>query len=248
MKNEWEEHLERLWCMREEGQASESDLAGRMAGEFSPESLEDLEREELIRRNGDGGIALTERGSKRARDLIRAHRIGERLIHDVLGKDFEAGACEFEHTITTELVDSICTLLGHPRECPHGMPIPEGECCRQAAMAVRTAVVSLADLEIGQSARIAYIYSANDSELHIVDSLQVKPGALVKLHQKYPTFVIECEGGNVAIDESIAANIRVWSDSRTWIADEDVPPRGASREQSRDRRPGRGRHRRFGRR
>jgi DtxR family transcriptional regulator, Mn-dependent transcriptional regulator len=244
MKNEWEEYLERLWCMREEGEAAESELAGRMDGQFSPESLDELERESLIRRNGEGGVVLTDRGINRARDLIRAHRIGERLIHDVLGKDFEAGACEFEHTITTELVDSICTLLGHPRECPHGMPIPEGECCRQAAKAVRTAVISLTDLEIGQSARVAYIYAASDSELHIVDSLQIKPGALVKLHQKFPTFVIECEGGNIAIDESIASNIRVWSDSRTWIADEDVPSDEASGQPQR----GRGRHRRFGRR
>jgi DtxR family Mn-dependent transcriptional regulator len=248
MNNTWEEHLERLWCMREEGQASESDLAGRMEGGFSPESLEELEREDLIERNEDGEIALTDRGSRRARDLIRAHRIGERLIHDVLGRDFEAGACEFEHTITTELVDSICTLLGHPRECPHGMAIPEGECCRQAAKAVRTAVVSLADLEIGQSARVAYIYSANDSELHIVDSLQIKPGALVKLHQKYPTFVIECEGGNIAIDESIATNIRVWSDSRSWIADHDVSGESAGEQQPRRRGFGRGRHGRFRRR
>ncbi|MHC4071049.1 MAG: iron dependent repressor, metal binding and dimerization domain protein [Planctomycetota bacterium] len=28
--------------------------------------------------------------------------------------------------VTTELVDSICILLGHPETCPHGMPIPPG--------------------------------------------------------------------------------------------------------------------------
>jgi Mn-dependent DtxR family transcriptional regulator len=23
----------------------------------------------------------------------------------------------------------MCTLLGHPTACPHGSPIPKGECC-----------------------------------------------------------------------------------------------------------------------
>ena len=32
--------------------------------------------------------------------------------------DIETGACEFEHILALELVASICTLLGHPKECP----------------------------------------------------------------------------------------------------------------------------------
>jgi len=70
--------------------------------------------------------------SSQLRQLIRARRLAERLIHDVLGGEFEEGACEFEHMGSTKLIDSICTLLGHPKECPHGLPIPEGECCQRS--------------------------------------------------------------------------------------------------------------------
>ncbi|MHC4310508.1 MAG: iron dependent repressor, metal binding and dimerization domain protein [Planctomycetota bacterium] len=75
----------------------------------------------------------------------------------ILGGDYESGACEFEHTVTPELVDSICILLGHPRECPHGRPIPQGQCCRHSSRTAQSSVIPLVELAVGQSARVAYI-------------------------------------------------------------------------------------------
>jgi hypothetical protein len=37
--------------------------------------------------------------------------------------------CKFEHILSPDVTDRICTLLGHPLECPHGSPIPQGPCC-----------------------------------------------------------------------------------------------------------------------
>ncbi len=79
------------------------------------------------------GIALTERGRKRACDLVRRRRLAERLFMDTFSiEDPEADthACKFEHIISPELDEKICTFLGHPRTCPHGHPIPPGHCCR----------------------------------------------------------------------------------------------------------------------
>ena len=45
----------------------------------------------------------------------------------------EKNACTFEHILSPEVTDRICTFLGHPRTCPHGSPIPEGDCCRGMA-------------------------------------------------------------------------------------------------------------------
>ena len=132
------------------------------------------------------------------------------MIYDVLGGEFESGACEFEHIITPELVDSICILLGHPRECPHGMPIPEGECCKRSAKTAQNSVIPLTELSVGQSVRIAYVSCKNDQQLHKIDSLQIRPGVLVKMHQIYPSYVIECEGANIALDREIVSNIHVW--------------------------------------
>jgi DtxR family Mn-dependent transcriptional regulator len=186
--------------------------------EVSKELVGELERDGLVR-SGKETISLTEKGRDFTRRLIRSHRIAERLVHDVLGVEFEAGACEFEHIVNADLVDSICTLLGHPRECPHGMPIPEGKCCSQRAQVVESSVIALDQLGIGESARIAYVYASNDQQLHRLENLLVRPGMTVKLHQRYPTFVIECENSHIALDEEVAASIQVWSsaDRRTSI-------------------------------
>ena len=67
------------------------------------------------------------------------------------------------------------------------------------------------EMKIGQSGRIAYVHSKNDQELHKIDGLQIRPNIMVKLHQTYPSFVIECEGTYIALDEKIISNIFVWS-------------------------------------
>jgi Mn-dependent DtxR family transcriptional regulator len=43
--------------------------------------------------------------------------------------EIEQQACKFEHILSPEATDKICTFLGHPRTCPHGAPIPPGVCC-----------------------------------------------------------------------------------------------------------------------
>jgi putative ABC transport system ATP-binding protein len=84
---------------------------------------------------GDGTmiVQLTPRGRERAGNIIRRHRLAERLFTDSLAMDSESEieqqACKFEHILSPEATDKICTFLGHPRTCPHGAPIPPGPCC-----------------------------------------------------------------------------------------------------------------------
>jgi putative ABC transport system ATP-binding protein len=88
---------------------------------------------------GDGSmiVRLTDHGRKRAADIIRRHRLAERLFTDSLALDSESEieqqACKFEHILSAEATNKICTFLGHPRTCPHGATIPRGECCGPAA-------------------------------------------------------------------------------------------------------------------
>ena len=208
-KKERDEYLEILWSMKENGNDSFEFFQGELGRSFNREINEELIGEGLIS-TGQGSIALTEKGRVHTRQLIRSHRLAERLIHDVLGVEYERGACEFEHILNPDVVDSICTLLGHPRECPHGMPIPEGECCQQKAQTVESSVVPLLHLEVGESAKIAYVYADNDQQLHKLENLCIRPGVTVKLHQRYPTFVLECENSLIALDDDVASNINVW--------------------------------------
>ena len=110
----------------------------------------------------NGTIRLTEEGLARAADVVRRHRLAERLMTDVLGLEPDRGehiVGEMEHIVSSDLERSICTLLGHPTECPHGNPIPPGPCCEEGERAVEPAVVPLTDLRPGERGVIAYLCS-----------------------------------------------------------------------------------------
>ena len=83
----------------------------------------------------DGSLIVdfTARGRAKAADIIRRHRLAERLFTQTLDiqdeAEIEQQACKFEHILSPEATDKICTFLGHPEKCPHGAPIPAGPCC-----------------------------------------------------------------------------------------------------------------------
>ena len=87
--------------------------------------------------DGTTMVDFTERGRKRAADVIRRHRLAERLFTESFGMqdetEVEEQACKFEHVLSPEATERICSFLGHPKTCPHGATIPPGECCTRPA-------------------------------------------------------------------------------------------------------------------
>ncbi len=134
--------LEQIWTCGEEGKPAQVERlhASGPAGKLPVVSEEPAAR--VLSRMSDlhlvvtnnGEAQLTPAGSRRARDVVRRHRLAERLFKDTFSvEDSEAHtqACKFEHIISPELDARICTFLGHPKTCPHGNPIPPGDCCDQ---------------------------------------------------------------------------------------------------------------------
>jgi len=132
--------LEQIWICGEEGQPAQVENlhASGPAGKLPAIPEEPASR--VLSRMSDlqlvalqnGTAHLTTVGSQRARDVVRRHRLAERLFKDTFSiEDSEARtqACRFEHIISPELDQRICTFLGHPTTCPHGNPIPPGNCC-----------------------------------------------------------------------------------------------------------------------
>ena len=78
-------------------------------------------------------LEMTNEGRQRAASIIRRHRLAERLFTDTFqmrdDQELESNACTFEHILSPEVTERICTFLHHPRHCPHGSPIPPGLCC-----------------------------------------------------------------------------------------------------------------------
>jgi DtxR family Mn-dependent transcriptional regulator len=224
-KQERDEHLETIWHLIENNESDVASFQSHSGGAVDAGVLAQLREDGYINLHGEQ-IALTDKGSDSAKQIIRRHRLAERLLTDVLGMalgDIEPGACEFEHVLAPELVDSICTLLGHPRECPHGGKIPEGECCRQAVTTVSSVVRPLSDVHIGEEVKVAYVNTSSNSRMHKLLQFGIIPGALVSVHQRYPSFVIVCGNNQIALEEAIAGEIYVWQKERVTPAAE--PPR-----------------------
>ena len=123
--------LEQIWICGEEGTAARVDRI-RTLGSVDPVRtlgcMADLRLVEVR----DSEVRLSERGESRARDIVRRHRLAERLFTDtfaIADSEARSQACKFEHIISPELDQKICTFLGHPKTCPHGNPIPPGDCC-----------------------------------------------------------------------------------------------------------------------
>jgi DtxR family Mn-dependent transcriptional regulator len=206
-----QELLEAIWTAREDGMSGVAEIVKRAGVEDPEEVLSALAACGLVTVQEDRA-SLTESGEKEARDIIRRHRLAEILLHQVmeLSEDrVETEACEFEHSLNPEVADSICTLLGHPRTCPHGKPIPNAHCCEKFRTEVQPIVQRLSDLGVGQSGHITFIAPRYHSRLDRLGCLGIVPGAKVKLHQKFPSFVIEIGETTVAVDRDIANEIFV---------------------------------------
>jgi DtxR family transcriptional regulator, Mn-dependent transcriptional regulator len=213
MSEEYSEVLEAVWTLQEQDAATVEKVVSNAAIAVSEELLETLSRDGFLIIDDVKRVRLLPKGIQIAELIIRRHRLAERLLCDVLGshvEDSEAEACEYEHLLAEGITNSICTLLGHPRYCPHNKPIPEGDCCRQAREDLKPIVVSCDQLQVGESARIAYFSAREHSRLLKLSALGISPGILMKLIQKWPAYVVQCEETEIALESEVAKNIYVW--------------------------------------
>jgi len=123
--------LEQVWLYDEEGVTPELGRIRESGKEDSAPLISRLKDLGLLEVR-DSRVSLTAHGENRARDIVRRRRLAERLLTDtfsVADSEADSHACKFEHIISPELDQRICTFLGHPKTCPHGNPIPPGTCC-----------------------------------------------------------------------------------------------------------------------
>ncbi len=207
-----DEVLEILYVKRENGMAMPvNDLLDyeHFDFTFTRDLLEEMVSEGLIATEY-GRIILTDAGSSRATKILRCHRLAERLLVDVLNVQdeiVESNACHFEHILSSEIADSICTLLGHPKTCPHGKAIPPGDCCRSAGSEILAIMKPLSQLAPGDQGVVAYISSRFHERLSRLGSLGIMPGQEIRVRQVKPSFIIAFGETELALEETVAAEI-----------------------------------------
>jgi len=127
-----EMYLKAIWYLHEKGQDAKVSSIAKLLNVTQPsvvQMLRKLHKSNLVDYN-QTKVTLTEHGRRIGRQMIRNTRLLEVMMKDSLKIAVdEEMACGIEHHMKNIFTDALCTLLEHPRKCPHGHSIPKGKCC-----------------------------------------------------------------------------------------------------------------------
>src|SRR5512143_505898 len=204
-----DEALELIWVLEEEGHR-DIERFNRSSDDADVTVLLETLTDEGLVKITNGLLHFTEEGRKKAKGLVRRQRLAERLFTDVFEmpeKTVLDDACKMEHILSEELTESVCIFLGHPPSCPHGKPIPRGECCKKLKVTVTPVVTRLSDFEVGATGKITFIVPSDPSRISKLNSIGIIAGSTIKFIQKVPSCVLQIDETTVAIDPEIAREI-----------------------------------------
>ena len=206
-----DELLELIWKLREEG-VSDTDHLFEMTQDVEARSiLRKMIKDDLFQIEGNRMI-FKERGEEKAREIVRRHRLTERLLHEIFEmseEEVEEEACKLEHILSPGVTESVCTFLGHPPTCIHGKPIPRGDCCSKFKKEMKPLVIPLEELGLGEEGRIVFIAPKSHQRLDRLSTLGIVPGSVLRMHQKNPSYVLQMGETTLALDRDIVRNIYV---------------------------------------
>ncbi len=130
-----EMYLKAIWFIREKGNEVKVSSIARLLNVTQPsvvQMLHKLNDSNLVSYKKGNLVVMTLKGEKIGKQMIRNTRLLEVLMKDSLKIDIdEEMVCGIEHHMKNKFTDALCTLLKHPRVCPHGLEIPRGKCCTE---------------------------------------------------------------------------------------------------------------------
>jgi DtxR family transcriptional regulator, Mn-dependent transcriptional regulator len=130
-----EMYLKAIWYIRERGEDVKVSSIAKLLNVTQPsvvQMLHKLDDANLLSYNKGNLVEMTAEGQKIGKQMIRNTRLLEVMMKDALKIEIdEEMVCGIEHHMKKIFTDALCTLLRHPRRCPHGHSIPTGKCCKQ---------------------------------------------------------------------------------------------------------------------
>jgi DtxR family Mn-dependent transcriptional regulator len=208
-----EEYLEAIYKLQEKGgTAKTSDIVKmlQVAAGTVTNTVERLEKWGYVTHEPYRGVKLTDMGRRLALEVIRKHRLSERLLTDILHMKWDRvheAACKLEHGITEEIIKPLEKVLKHPKTCPHGNPIPT-----KCGGITEEESQSLSDLEEAEQGIIVKITEEESELLRYLENLGLVPGASVTILEKAPfngPITIKVKTVVHAISPTVASVIQV---------------------------------------
>jgi DtxR family Mn-dependent transcriptional regulator len=174
---------------------------------------------EMVRKMSDRGLVqilpdktleLTEKGNRRALQIIRKHRLWEVFLVEKLEfkwNEVHNLAEQLEHIESDELIDRLENYLAFPHSDPHGDPIPD-----KNGHVKSKDLIPLYNAVPGSHYRICRYMEANDDFLFYADQMNLHPGtdlSLLELQSYDQSCRIQVGKEQVQLSEKAARNILV---------------------------------------
>jgi DtxR family Mn-dependent transcriptional regulator len=219
LSREAEEYVEAIYKLQKRsGVAKTKELAEEL--KVVPGSITNtiahLERHGLVEHTPYRGVKLTSEGEKLALQIIRRHRLAERLLTDLLEaewSDVHESACRLEHALTEDVLSLLEKRLGYPKFCPHGNPIPteNGEISDVECSPLISAAIN-------QTCIVVKIVNERKETLFALASKGIKPNIPVHIVKKKEKTLVLCVAGKEqTITRMEAENI--------WVKSVEVKPK-----------------------
>ena len=209
-----EEYLEAIYRLEEKkGSAKTGDLAKELNVTLGTitNTIENMEKQNLVIHKPYKGVKLTKKGRKLALDVVRRHRLSERLLTDILRLEWSKAhdaACKLEHAIADkDILKPLEEALGKPKTCPHGNPIPTA-----SGKVVEQKSELLTSLNLGEKGTIVKITDEKLDLLQYLATLGLVPGANVQIEEKAPfngPIMVKVMGASYALGRNVASVIWV---------------------------------------
>ena len=210
----FEEYCEAIWELKEDDvDVIQARVAERLhvSRPAVSEMIKRMQAEGFVQLDGTA-INLTPDGLRLAEQVVRRHRLAERLLTDILGlswADAHIEAGKWEHVISAPVEAAINRLLDNPTTCPHGNPIP-------GSSYAPPELVALSDVPVGGAFTVTRIPEELEFTPGLLDFLEeatVQPGHSGAVTAMSPdgTLTVEIDGRHVGIGAFAAERILVTS-------------------------------------
>jgi DtxR family transcriptional regulator, Mn-dependent transcriptional regulator len=217
-----EMYLRTVFELEEEGIVPlRARIAERLSqsGPTVSETVARMERDGLLRVEGDRQLALTADGRAQAMRVMRKHRLAECLLISVIGMPWEEvhiEACRWEHVISDNVERRLVELLGYPVRCPHGNVIPGLSELGVPDDASRRADAATAD---GDMMMIAAAVPGGEHVVvrRISEQVQSDPALMLKLKN------IGIQPGREVTLAASGNGVRVTGGDRVGVVDAELP-------------------------
>jgi len=208
-----EEYLEAIYRLDREGPGvTTSGLAADLG--VAPASvsgmLKKLDAEGFIEHQARGGVVLTRKGLQMAVRVVRRNRLAEVFLTQILGLPWDEvyeEACKLEHAISTRVEERLVAILGDPKYCPHGHPIPPADLSEPHYVGL-----PIAQLEVGGKAKLHSVTEQMTELLRYLSEIGLQRGTAIEVVEKAPLggpITIAYDGRRQAISLDLAKQLTV---------------------------------------